>query len=490
MTNQQNIIETALKQVKKEKEQSRNNRIAKKVGTVTQTPQCSIQIDPKLIETITLDEVYRQVDLILPNKHKLLLLTLAVCVSHFIEKKTPLWIMFVGPPSSAKTEIACLTIASPSVYLLDTLTENAFVSGARLENGQEPMDLLPRLDGKTFLVKDFTTTLSKREETVRAILGDLTSIYDQAFSKHSGARGTIRYSSLFSMIGCVTPQALNRHQRYMNQIGPRFLFYRLQPSTKEQVDEGFAVLWKKRDKDFKELVAEVAMNVSAYLCQLIEKTETFQLSDENNEIKTFLNNLARFVAKARGTVLTRQAEFINSEDEKVTFYEPVEIQVEEPFRALLQLRVLLRSLNVASNSPASTDITISLVREVAMSSMPADRSLLLSIIAKENRTWTAKEVADALKISHRTALRQMDELVSLDILSKTGQGEGMANEYEVMPEVKDVVYTSVEFMSRLVGSKTQTPQDSVDDLSKTPPKNDSNVSNDDEMPEEDTEIPF
>jgi len=104
------------------------------------------------------------------------------------------------------------------VFYLDSLTENAFVSGGRGDTA----DLLPLVNEKCLIIKDFTTTLSQREEAVRKILGDLTSIYDDSFVKHSPSRGTISYHSFFSILGCVTPQALNNHQRYVSQIGPRF----------------------------------------------------------------------------------------------------------------------------------------------------------------------------------------------------------------------------------------------------------------------------
>jgi len=57
-------------------------------------------------ENLSLDDVLLQVELILPNKQDLVLLAMAVSVSQFIDKKTPVWLMFVGVPSSAKTEVA------------------------------------------------------------------------------------------------------------------------------------------------------------------------------------------------------------------------------------------------------------------------------------------------------------------------------------------------------------------------------------------------
>jgi hypothetical protein len=50
-------------------------------------------------------------------------------------------------------------------------------------DGSEPQDLLPLLDNKCFIVKDLNTLFSMNEESVKKILGDLTSIFDGQFEK-------------------------------------------------------------------------------------------------------------------------------------------------------------------------------------------------------------------------------------------------------------------------------------------------------------------
>ncbi|MFA5895205.1 MAG: bifunctional DNA primase/polymerase [Candidatus Shapirobacteria bacterium] len=403
--------------------------------TGTQTPRSN-----SLKEKVSLGEALEAVERVLPGKKDLVLLAMATCISHMIDGKTPLWLMFIGVPSSAKTEVARMVGKVPWVYFLDALTENAFVSGMK---GSE--DLLPLLNSKCLVVKDFTTTLSQKEEMVKKVLGDLTSIYDDSFAKHSPMRGTIEYHSFFSLLGCVTPQALNRHQRYMNQIGPRFIFYRVPSSSQEEVDKSMEVMWSVKDSrpGFK-----LAQNkVSAYCEGLLPTISELQLERESPEIQKYLNNLAKFIARARGMVITRSAEFVNANNEKVQFYEPIEVQIEEPYRALQQLRVLARSLAVAKGKQGVGSEELELVRQVALSSMPADRSLLLSVILSKDMYWTAKQVADVIGISHKTALRQLDELVTLKVMKKQGQS-GASNLYSVETTFCQLLYSGAEFMSR------------------------------------------
>ncbi len=438
---------------------SAKERLGQTRATVTQTPQ---SVAEEEVNNISLEQALESVEKALPGKRDQVLLVMATCISHLIDAKTPLWLMFVGVPSSAKTEIARMIGFTHWVFFLDAITENAFVSGSRSDQA----DLLPILNGKCLVVKDFTTTLSQREEVVRKILGDLTSIYDDSFVKHSPSRGTIEYHSFFAILGCVTPQALNRHQRYMNQIGPRFMFYRMPSSSNEEVDKSLEVLWS--GNDLKKRFAETQKQVSAYCTNLLPQLGQLKadLEKESNEAIWCLNHLAKFIARARGMVITRSAEFINGEGEKIQFYEPVEIQIEEPFRALQQLRVLVRALAIVQQKKSVGVEELRIAKDVALSSMPADRSLLLSVILTENKEWSAKEISQALGISHRTALRQMDELVSLKILIKREQGNGLSNLYCIEHSFSALLYDTTEFVSHLpvVGTVTETPQRTVEDM--------------------------
>lgn len=405
-------------------------------------------------DTLSLDDAIGRVESILPNKRELVLLAMATSISQFVDRKTPLWLMFVGAPSSAKTEVARMIGKADWVFFLDSLTENAFVSGGR----GDTEDLLPILDRKCLIIKDFTTTLSQREESVRKILGDLTSIYDDSFVKHSPSRGTISYHSFFSILGCVTPQALNKHQRYVSQIGPRFLYYRVSPSTTEEIEQSFSILWSVGDVSPE--IANAQQYVSSYVNKLSAKIPSLTIQPENSHTIRYINTLARFIARERGIVITRSAEFTNDKGDRIQFYEPVEIQIEEPYRALQQLRVLAKCLIIVLGHQEITLDELRILKNVALSSMPADRALLLSVVASQNKIWSAKEVSEVLGISRKTALRQLDELVSLKVLEKHQQGAGLPNVYTVISEFADLLYSGMEFLSSHINpvGGTQTPQ--------------------------------
>ncbi|MEK7855676.1 MAG: hypothetical protein AAB288_06275, partial [Acidobacteriota bacterium] len=119
------------------------------------------------------------------------------------------------------------------------MTENAFASGYMPLDGSPPKDLLARLNGKLLLVRDLTTLFSLNEESLKKILGDMTSIFDGEFEKFTATRGLVAYKALFPFVGCITPAILNRHHTYVHQLGSRFMFYRVPIASDEERRRGF-----------------------------------------------------------------------------------------------------------------------------------------------------------------------------------------------------------------------------------------------------------
>src|SRR5262249_8058253 len=122
----------------------------------------------------------------------------------------------------------------------------AFLSGAVSKHGVQAAKLLPQLNRKCLIVKDLTTLFSLKHETVKKILGDLQSIYEGEFSKGYGTgfsgSAVLEAESYFGFIGCVTPGALASHQKYLADIGTRFLMYQRPPMTDADRAKGFELL--------------------------------------------------------------------------------------------------------------------------------------------------------------------------------------------------------------------------------------------------------
>ena len=84
-------------------------------------------------------------------------------------------------------------------------------------------DLLPQLDGRVLIFKDFTTILEKGRDERREIIAQFREAYDGTFAKKLGTVDkTISYSSRFGLVAGVTP-VIDKHWKVMQQLGERFL---------------------------------------------------------------------------------------------------------------------------------------------------------------------------------------------------------------------------------------------------------------------------
>lgn len=408
------------------------------------------ELTSKLIANrkITLDEVHEAVSKIGIYQKELLDIIIAIIISASpaLRTKPPLWLMIVGSPSSIKTELVKLfdLLVKTIILYVDSMTENAFCSGYVSPDGGETNDLLPLLNQKCFIVKDYTTIFSLNEDTLKRILGDLTSIFDESFNKHSATRGSVQYNSLFSQIGCITPSVINKHQRYMNQLGARFLSYRVPELSDEEERVGFEIAWSDCDGISREEIIENARVVaSSYCFQLLEKLPSTTLKNESAEIRKKINDLTKFIARARGLADTIESSYKDSKGEVRIGREVVDKQVEHPWRAFRQIRALARCLAIVRGKDEVTLEEIETVTNVAMSSMPVQRAKALAVF-KDQREISAKELSEKLEIGMRTSQRILKELFVLKILDKIQYQRGVdlggfVNSYFPVKEFEDIL---------------------------------------------------
>lgn len=406
----------------------------------TQTPQ-GIQ-EP----TRSFDEIASIVESYLPNSTTALKIALAIATAGTRKNRVMLWLLFVGSPSSGKTDLLRLLRLSNGVYSLDTLTLNAFISGERATEKQQVFDLLPSLDGKCLILKDWTVIFSLSEEMSKKLIGEMVGVYDKSYSKHSSRRGTITYDSEFSHLGAITPSTLNKHHNYLNMIGPRFLHYIIPDMSESEENDSFKAIFSNENRQEKEDKARLV--VSGYLNQL-NATE-FSITQSTGEIQNYLRVASRFVCRARGIVIVQAGSFVNEKGENISYYEPLDVQIEQPWRAIQQLLIFANYLAFVVGKTTITSDELEIIKEVVLSSMPADRAQALkALVASENHTITRKQLADQLDKSTKTAGRLLDELVFLGVLSKQRDASGqLAASYSIVDEFKAflTVHPS-EFMS-------------------------------------------
>lgn len=416
-------------------------------NTVSFNPEKDINLSgTKTPPTIlTFDELAAKVEEYLPNTKRALKLLLAVATSGTRKNRVMLWLLLVGSPSSGKTDLVRLIKNSDSVLNLDGLTLNAFISGERSTKSQKVYDLLPTLDKKCLIVKDWTVIFSLDEKACKKIIGDMVGAYDKSLSKHSSRRGTIEYESEFSHLGCITPATLNKHVQYLNMIGARFLSYSVPIMNAEDEEKSFEAIFSNKDRQIIEKTVSNA--TSEFLKDLNSKTIDL-VKPLNESLQNYLKIASRFMARARGIVIIQAASFKDDAGKDVTYYEPSEVQIEQPWRAVQQLITLSKYLALVEDREEVNSDDLEIVKDVVLSSMPADRAQALNVLKNHGSEVTAKELSEGVDRSPKTARRLLDEFTFLDLVDKDKGMGTIATTYKIKEQFKNFITLSpAEFLS-------------------------------------------
>jgi hypothetical protein len=392
------------------------------------------------------NEIASKIEEYLPNTKDTLKIMLAVATSGTRKNRVMIWLLLVGSPSSGKTDLVKLIKNNKDVMCLDNLTQNSFITGERSTEKEKTYDLLPLLNGKCLVIKDWTSLFSLDEKATKKIIGDWVNSYDKSLSKFSSRRGNVTYESEFSHVGCITPATLNKHTQYLNMIGPRFLHFIIPDLTIDQENQSFEAIFSDEDRSIKE--KEAGLLVSSYLDYLNTKDISL-IKKPSKGAKRFLTVASRFMAKARGIVVVQSSSFKDESGKDVAYYEVLETQIEQPWRAIQQLIELSKYLALVGNKEEVDAEELRLIREIVLSSMPADRANALKVIRNApNQEITTKELSTDSGKSFKTSGRLLEELCSLGILKKYKGGGQIANSYTIEEVFKEFLTIDTgEFLS-------------------------------------------
>jgi hypothetical protein len=99
----------------------------------------------------------------------------------------PVWLFLVAPPGGMKSELLMSLSGSQRVHALTALTPHTLISGAQYGGGSKgDPSLLPQLNNKIVIIKDFTTLLTMHYTQRDEIFGTLRDAYDGSTEKVFG----------------------------------------------------------------------------------------------------------------------------------------------------------------------------------------------------------------------------------------------------------------------------------------------------------------
>ena len=321
----------------------------------------------------------------------------------------PLWLFLIAPPGGSKTELLKSFKGNYSYHLSD-MTPKTLISGLMLGDGKnrkKVKDLLPELDGKVLIFKDFTTILEKSRDQRNEIIAQFREAYDGSFSKKVGTLDdTISYDSRFGLIAGVTP-IIDKHWKVMQQLGERFLKIR----WREDSDK---VTKRSRENEGKEILMrkELLENSNKFI-QNLDLSVMPEFDDLKFGDKVSL--IAKFIAFAR----TPLSVSYNTSD---FFHEYIPMP-EMPTRLVKQLKKLAKSLALIRGKKEVSEEEIKVLLRVAKDTIPPDRLAVLETIkASQNETLEGckrSRIVDNIKMPRTSTELVLKQLVMLELVKET-----------------------------------------------------------------------
>lgn len=318
----------------------------------------------------------------------------------------PLWLFLIAPPGGCKTEIL-RALQGSRYYHLSDLTSKTFVSGLMLGQGEKRRkidDLLPQLDKKVLVFKDFTTVLEKGREERQEIMAQLREIYDGSFAKKFGTLDEkVSYDSRFGLIAGVTP-VIDRYWKVMQQLGERFLKYRWVEDDDLTTRQAEA----NEGKEFR-MRAEIHQAVMGFLCGLKIKPVAFP-----DDLIEPLIMVAKFLAVVRTpvTIHAGQTDF---------YYDFIPVP-ERPTRLVKQLKKFCKALAIVRGRETVTKEEVLVAIKIALSTAPQDRYAVLQAVESQQHSTldgcTATELKKLVNLPETSIRNILQQLMVLRLVDE------------------------------------------------------------------------
>lgn len=213
----------------------------------------------------------------------------------------PVWMFLVSPPGGAKTITLSGLTDYDKAYSTSSLTPHALISGSK-ESGSADPSLIPRLNGKVLVIKDFTSILNMRDNEKEEIFGILRDAYDGRCGKVFGNGVERNYDSHFTIIAAVTPLIYEVGSRHA-ALGERFLKYVMGDNLHHHQEEDIiSKAIENVDKDSK-IREELASVTGVFLQYAFEDAKPPKL---DNVLHNRIIRLAQLGARLRGVVSRNQ----------------------------------------------------------------------------------------------------------------------------------------------------------------------------------------
>lgn len=332
-------------------------------------------------------------------------------------KSDPLWMFLIAPPGGMKSELLMTLNDVPSCHCTSSLTAHTLVSGAQWAGGQDP-SLLPKLDGKVLVIKDFTTILEMNSSARDDIFGQLRDAYDGRFAREFGTGVVRRYESRFGCIAGCTP-SIDAYASLHAGLGERFLKYRFEKhlprlSARERIRKAMSNIHK-------EMEMRTAMCVAAEQFMVAKRKQLQNLPEEDlpkftPEAVERMIDLSELTAKLRGTVYR---DMYNQEFLHAKPSHEIGTRLGKQLSSFAMGVALFRDRGRLEVD----DECIDLAAKVAMGSVPDKVEDVVRVLfdwQAEDAAYTSEVVEACDLLTRSTVVRTLEDLRMLGVVKQTG----------------------------------------------------------------------
>lgn len=311
----------------------------------------------------------------------------------------PLWLFLVAPPGSTKSVLLMSLGSCDEIITTTSLTPRALISGFFSSHGDP--SLIPKLNKKVLVIKDFTTVLNLPIQFREEIFGILRDAYDGHTEKIFG-NGVLRaYDSKFGMICGVTP-AVDIFSETHASLGERFLKYRY------SYQDWYPVIKRAINNTHKENEMKKELNNLAE--KILSYDYTKSVPNLPETIQEELIYLAQWTAILRGSVSR------DKYTQEIIFRPSPEIGT----RLVKQFSKLMIGLYLFRGQDLFSHEDICLIRKVARSTISEKNESIFMFMYKldKNKIWDVHSISQEVKLPTSTCMKILQDLNMLKVLKK------------------------------------------------------------------------
>lgn len=367
--------------------------------------------------------------LLLPTKGVVKLLC-SFGLSCYLPTQPP-WLFIVGGPSTGKTELISLLEGLPGYFPIDNLSNNALLSGMkRHDKSASLLHRVPKIGG--FLVfSDFTTMLSKRQEDLSDILGQLRVVFDGKATKHTGGQEeTIAWEGKVGLLAGCTTSLYYKTEDYA-EVGQRMIIYHMDRADNRAVGR---FKFDKAKSDRKALKAEI----QALIVDIIENTDIpkqmSELPDFDEQTKNDLIDIAHLAVTARSPINRNKYSREKTQ-------ETIEDQ-EGIGRVLGQLMNTAQSLMVLNQDGTLHQEDRKILYQMGLDCIDPRKRAILQTLTQYSYGGDIDAIASTIRYEKDITLRMLGDLFSLGMTEQAknlyGSG-GSKIMYSLKSEFKDIM---------------------------------------------------